>query len=105
MGAKSDHFSLFSAYFGVFSLDLWMEYRIFISIVDISAKILNQLEFGISNRANVRGYFRVFLKNIVGALQYFVQYLLIIVIEIFFSNLKESADNYQISNEHTKVYI
>ena len=41
MGAKSDHFSLFSAYFGVFSPDLWMEYRIFISIVDISANLEN----------------------------------------------------------------
>ena len=41
MGAKSDHFCLFSAYFGVFSPDLWMEYRIFISIVDISANLEN----------------------------------------------------------------
>ena len=41
MGAKSDHFSLFSAYFGVFSPHLWMEYRIFISIVDISANFEN----------------------------------------------------------------
>ena len=41
MGAKSDNFSLFSAYFGVFSPDLWMEYRIFISIVDISANFEN----------------------------------------------------------------
>ena len=41
MGAKSDHFCLFSAYFGVFSPDLWMEYRIFISIVDISANFEN----------------------------------------------------------------
>ena len=68
---NQDHFCLFSAYFGVFSPDLWMEYRIFISIVDISAnfknigididkeisenididKISNRLEFGISNRA------------------------------------------------------
>ena len=37
MGAKSDHFCLFSTYFGVFSPDLLMEYRISISIVDISA--------------------------------------------------------------------
>ena len=69
MGAKSGNFCLFSAYFGVFSPDLWMEYRIFISNVDISAnlenididkeisenididKISNRLEFGISNRA------------------------------------------------------
>ena len=41
MGAKSDHFCLFSAYFGVFSPALWMEYRIFISIVDISANFKN----------------------------------------------------------------
>ena len=41
MGAKSDHFCLFSAYFGVFSPDLWMEYWIFISIVDISANLDN----------------------------------------------------------------
>ena len=41
MGAKSDHLCLFSAYFGVFSPDLWMEYRIFISIVDISANLEN----------------------------------------------------------------
>ena len=74
MGAKSDHFYLFSAYFGVFSPVLLMEYRIFISIVDISSnfknigidididkeilenididKISNRLEFGISNRAS-----------------------------------------------------
>ena len=39
MGAKSDNFCLFSAYFGVFSPDLWMKYRVFISIVDISANI------------------------------------------------------------------
>ena len=32
MGAKFDHFCLFSAYFGVFSPDLLIEYRIFISI-------------------------------------------------------------------------
>ena len=79
MGAKSDNFCLFSAYFGVFSPVLWMEYQIFISIVDISAnlenididravlenididneilenididKILYRLEFEISNRA------------------------------------------------------
>ena len=69
MGAKSDNFCLFSAYFGVFCPDLWMKYRIFILIVDISAnlenididkeisenididKISNRLEFGISNRA------------------------------------------------------
>ena len=81
MGAKSDHFCPFSAYLGVFSPVLLMEYRIFISIVDISAnfknigidididkeilenididididKVLNQLEFGISNRASQRG--------------------------------------------------
>ena len=41
MGAKSDNFCLFSAYFGVFSPDLWMKYRIFISIVDISANLEN----------------------------------------------------------------
>ena len=41
MGSKSDNFCLFSAYFGVFSPDLWMEYRIFISIVDISANLEN----------------------------------------------------------------
>ena len=41
MGAKSDHFCLFSAYFGVFSPDLWRKYRIFISIVDISANLKN----------------------------------------------------------------
>ena len=41
MGAKSDNFCLFSAYFGVFSPVLWMEYRIFISIVDISANLEN----------------------------------------------------------------
>ena len=41
MGAKSDNFCLFSAYFGVFSPDLLMEYRIFISIVDISANLKN----------------------------------------------------------------
>ena len=41
MGAKSDHFCLFSAYFGSFSPVLWMEYRIYISIVDISANLEN----------------------------------------------------------------
>ena len=41
MGAKTDHFCLFSAYFGVFSPVLWIEYRIFISIVDISANLEN----------------------------------------------------------------
>ena len=41
MGAKSDKFCLLSAYFGVFSPDLWMKYRIFISIVDISANFEN----------------------------------------------------------------
>ena len=41
MGAKSDNFCLFSAYVGVFSPDLWMKYRIFISIVDISANLEN----------------------------------------------------------------
>ena len=41
MGAKSDNFRLFSAYFGVFSPVLWLEYRIFISIVDISANLEN----------------------------------------------------------------
>ena len=41
MGAKSDNFCLFSAYFGVFSPVLWLEYRIFISIVDISANLEN----------------------------------------------------------------
>ena len=39
MGAKFDHFCLFSAYFGVFSPDLLMEYRIFISTVDILANL------------------------------------------------------------------
>ena len=41
MGAKSDNFCLFSAYFGVFSPVLWLEYRISISIVDISANLEN----------------------------------------------------------------
>ena len=41
MGAKSDHFYLFSAYFGGFSPVLLMEYRIFISIVDISENLTN----------------------------------------------------------------
>ena len=41
MGAKSDHFCPFSAYFGVFSPDLLMECQIFISIVDISANLKN----------------------------------------------------------------
>ena len=41
MGAKSDHFCPFSAYLGVFSPVLLMEYRIFISIVDISANLKN----------------------------------------------------------------
>ena len=41
MGAKSDNFCLFSAYFGVYSLDLWVKYRIFISIVNISANFKN----------------------------------------------------------------
>ena len=41
MGAKSDNFCLFSAYVGVFCPDLWMKYRIFISIVDISANLEN----------------------------------------------------------------
>ena len=39
MGAKSDYFYLFSAYFGGFSPVLLMEYQIFISIVDISANL------------------------------------------------------------------
>ena len=41
MGAKSDNFCLFSAYFGVFSPDLLMEYGIFILTVDISAILKN----------------------------------------------------------------
>ena len=41
MGAKSDHFCPFSAYLGVFSPVLLMEYRIFISIVDISENLTN----------------------------------------------------------------
>ena len=41
MGAKSDNFCLFSAYVGVFPPDLWMKYRILISIVDISANLEN----------------------------------------------------------------
>merc|ERR1719490_633517 len=41
MGAKSDHFCPFSAYLGVFSPVLLLEYRIFISIVDISANLKN----------------------------------------------------------------
>ena len=41
MGAKSDNFCLFSAYFGFFPPDLWRKYRIFISIVDISANLKN----------------------------------------------------------------
>ena len=41
MGAKSDNFCLFPAYLGVFCPDLWMKYRIFISIVDISANLEN----------------------------------------------------------------
>ena len=41
MGAKSDNFCPFSAYFGVFSPNLLMEYGIFISIVDISANLKN----------------------------------------------------------------
>ena len=41
MGAKPGHFSPFSAYFGVFPPDLLMEYRIFKSIVDISANLKN----------------------------------------------------------------
>ena len=41
MGAKYDNFCLFSAYLGVFCPDLWMKYRIFISIVDISANLEN----------------------------------------------------------------
>merc|ERR550517_1882967 len=41
MGAKSDHFCPFSAYLGVFSPVLLMEYRIFISIVDISSNFKN----------------------------------------------------------------
>ena len=39
MGAKSDHFCPFSVYLGVFSPVLLMEYRIFISIVDILSLI------------------------------------------------------------------
>ena len=79
MGAKSDNFCLFSA-FWCFSPDLWMEYRIFISAnlenididIDIAKailknidkgilenididKILNRLEFGIWNRATPWG--------------------------------------------------
>ena len=45
MGAKSDNFCLFSAYFGVFSSDLWMKYQRFVSIVDISANIDIDKEF------------------------------------------------------------
>ena len=41
MGAKSDIFCLFSAYFGVFFSDLLIRYRKFISIVDISANLRN----------------------------------------------------------------
>merc|ERR1719460_2454201 len=41
MGAKSDNFCPFSAYLGVFSPVLLMEYRKFMSIVDISANLKN----------------------------------------------------------------
>ena len=41
MGAKCDNFCLFSAYFGVFASDLWMKYRIFKLIFDISANLEN----------------------------------------------------------------
>ena len=41
MGAKSNNLCPFSPYFGVFPPDLLMEYRIFISIVDISANLKN----------------------------------------------------------------
>ena len=41
MGAKSDHFCPFSAYLGVFLPVLLTKYRIFISIVDISANLKN----------------------------------------------------------------
>ena len=48
MGAKSDHFCPFSAYCGVFSPVLLMEYQIFISIVDISANLKN-IDINIDN--------------------------------------------------------
>ena len=41
MGAKSDNFCLFSAYFGVFPPDLLMEYQIFI---DIDKDILENID-------------------------------------------------------------
>ena len=41
MGAKSDQFCLFSAYFVVFPPNLLMKYRIFISIVNISVNLTN----------------------------------------------------------------
>ena len=62
MGAKSDNFCLFSAYFSVFPLICgWnIEYLYVLENIDIDKeisenididKILNRLEFGISNRA------------------------------------------------------
>ena len=41
MGAKSDHFCPFSAYLGVFSPVLLMEYRIFLLIIIISENLTN----------------------------------------------------------------
>ena len=41
IGTIFDHFCLFSAYFCVFSSDLLIKYRKFISIVDISANLRN----------------------------------------------------------------
>ena len=72
MGAKSDTFCLFSAYFGVFSPDLWMKYRIFISIVDISANLENIdidnaiLKISISISISIRLFWKISISISIG---------------------------------------
>ena len=64
MGAKSDQFCLFSAYFGVFPPDLWMEYRIFISIVDISANLEN-IQCHSKNKILIEGFCKISISILI----------------------------------------
>ena len=59
MGAISDHFCMFPAYFGVFSTDLLMKYQIFISIVDMSTKKdINRLSKNLKGRSTGIHFFQ-----------------------------------------------
>ena len=74
MGAKSDNFCLFSAYVGVFPPDLWMKYRIFILIVDISANLENIdsdidkviLKISISISISIRLFWKISISISIG---------------------------------------